>query len=171
MVGLGYGNEGLYRKLTIPGTTTALGGSGSNPNYTGTDAIVGAGGGGSVSVGGGSGSVVGAGYGGYENYENYGNYRTASAAGAAAAAAAAAVGAGTSIGGVPGVSELKLKRFLEHNQRLREQLEMHRVPVSEASRSLIQYATNTQDPLLPIIWGVVGPDPFAKQSSKCCTII
>ncbi|KAF9124313.1 hypothetical protein BGW39_008307, partial [Mortierella sp. 14UC] len=35
--------------------------------------------------------------------------------------------------GPSGVSEVKLKRFLEHNQRLREHLEMHRIPVSEAS--------------------------------------
>ncbi|KAF8926715.1 hypothetical protein BGZ47_002572, partial [Haplosporangium gracile] len=34
--------------------------------------------------------------------------------------------------GTSGVSELKLKRFLEHNQRLREHLEMRRIPVSEA---------------------------------------
>ncbi|KAG0012780.1 hypothetical protein BGZ80_011518 [Entomortierella chlamydospora] len=38
----------------------------------------------------------------------------------------------TLTGGSTGVSEVKLKRFLEHNKRLREQLEMHRVPVSEA---------------------------------------
>ncbi|KAF9924174.1 hypothetical protein FBU30_005816 [Linnemannia zychae] len=35
--------------------------------------------------------------------------------------------------GSSGVSEVKLKRFLEHNQRLREHLEMRRIPVSEAS--------------------------------------
>lgn len=33
-----------------------------------------------------------------------------------------------------GVSDLKLKRFLEHNQRLQEQLEMRRISVSEASQ-------------------------------------
>ncbi|KAF9547974.1 hypothetical protein EC957_007487 [Mortierella hygrophila] len=35
--------------------------------------------------------------------------------------------------GSSGVSEAKLKRFLEHNQRLREHLEMRRIPVSEAN--------------------------------------
>ncbi|KAG9066639.1 hypothetical protein KI688_012547 [Linnemannia hyalina] len=35
--------------------------------------------------------------------------------------------------GPSGVSEVKLKRFLEHNQRLREHLEMRRIPVSEAT--------------------------------------
>ncbi|KAF9437318.1 hypothetical protein BGZ76_001205 [Entomortierella beljakovae] len=72
--------------------------------------------------------------------------------------------------GATGVSEAKLKRFLDHNQRLRDQLEMRRVPVSEASNSLIQYITTTRDPLLPVIWGTVGQDPFAKQSTGCCTI-
>ena len=38
------------------------------------------------------------------------------------------------VGGGGGVSDLKLRRFLEHNQRLREQLEMRRIPVSEAGR-------------------------------------
>ncbi|KAF8949776.1 hypothetical protein BGZ46_004954, partial [Entomortierella lignicola] len=38
----------------------------------------------------------------------------------------------TLTGGSTGVSEIKLKRFLEHNKRLREQYEMRRVPVSEA---------------------------------------
>ncbi|KAF9965669.1 hypothetical protein BGZ70_004367, partial [Mortierella alpina] len=75
------------------------------------------------------------------------------------------------IGGSSGVSEVKLKRFLEHNQRLREQLEMRRIPVSEASQSLIQYVTSTQDGLLPSLWGTTGTDPFAKPSSGCCTII
>ncbi|CAO3565901.1 unnamed protein product [Mortierella alpina] len=75
------------------------------------------------------------------------------------------------IGGSSGVSEVKLKRFLEHNQRLREQLEMRRVPVSEASQSLIQYVTSTQDGLLPSLWGTTGTDPFAKPSSGCCTIV
>ncbi|KAI8357624.1 G-protein gamma-like domain-containing protein [Mortierella sp. GBAus27b] len=69
-----------------------------------------------------------------------------------------------------GVSELKLRRFMEHNQRLREQLNMPRIAVSEASRSLIHYVTESRDPLLPMIWGHSGPDPFAKQSSKCCII-
>ncbi|KAF9174628.1 hypothetical protein BGX21_006927, partial [Mortierella sp. AD011] len=42
---------------------------------------------------------------------------------------------GGSVTGVPasGVSDVKLKRFLEHNQRLKEQLETSRISVSEAS--------------------------------------
>ncbi|KAK3823514.1 MAG: GGL domain-containing protein [Benniella sp.] len=68
------------------------------------------------------------------------------------------------------VSEAKLRRFLEHNQRLKEQLDMPRIPVSEASRSLIHFVTGTRDPFLPMIWGHSGSDPFVKQSNKCCTI-
>lgn len=36
-----------------------------------------------------------------------------------------------------GVSDIKLKRFLEHNQRLQEQLEMRRISVSEASQRYV----------------------------------
>jgi hypothetical protein len=45
----------------------------------------------------------------------------------------AALTRGPTFMGSSGVSEVKLKRFLEHNQRLREHLEMRRIPVSEAS--------------------------------------
>jgi hypothetical protein len=37
-----------------------------------------------------------------------------------------------------GVSDIKLKRFLEHNQRLQEQLEMRRISVSEASQRYVK---------------------------------
>ncbi|KAF9006846.1 hypothetical protein CPC16_006896 [Podila verticillata] len=74
------------------------------------------------------------------------------------------------MGGSSGVSDQKLKRFLEHNQRLKEQLEMRRISVSEASQSLIQYVSNTRDALIPIIWGTIGSDPFSKQTTSCCTI-
>ncbi|KAI7832620.1 GGL domain-containing protein [Gamsiella multidivaricata] len=77
---------------------------------------------------------------------------------------------GPGLGGAAGVSEVKLRRFLEHNQRLREQLQMPRIRVSEASQSLIGYVTSTGDPLLPMIWGSSGSDPFVKKSSKCCNI-
>ncbi|KAG0214793.1 hypothetical protein BGX28_001428 [Mortierella sp. GBA30] len=39
-----------------------------------------------------------------------------------------------SMSGSAGVSDVKLKRFLEHNVRLKEQLEMRRISVSEASQ-------------------------------------
>ncbi|KAG0234661.1 hypothetical protein BGW42_006281 [Actinomortierella wolfii] len=72
--------------------------------------------------------------------------------------------------GNPGVSDTKLKKFQEHNQRLREQLEMHRITVSEASQGLIKYVTTTRDALIPSLWGMPSSDPFSKKSSGCCTI-
>ncbi|KAG0370297.1 hypothetical protein BGZ54_006983 [Gamsiella multidivaricata] len=74
------------------------------------------------------------------------------------------------LGGSSGVSDVKLKRFLEHNQRLKEQLEMRRITVSEASQSLIKFVTSTKDSLMPNQWGNASSDPFLKQSSGCCTV-
>ncbi|ORY99492.1 G-protein gamma-like domain-containing protein [Lobosporangium transversale] len=68
------------------------------------------------------------------------------------------------------MSDLKLRRFLEQNQRLKEQLDMNRIPVSEASQSLIKFVTSTKDSLLPSLWGNAASDPFSKQSTGCCTI-
>ncbi|KAI8594518.1 G-protein gamma subunit [Dissophora ornata] len=79
-------------------------------------------------------------------------------------------GGGSVAGGTSGVSEVKLKRFLEHNQRLKEQLEMQRISGSEASESLIKFVTSTKDSLLPTLWGNAPSDPFSKQSTGCCTI-
>ncbi|KAJ3514085.1 hypothetical protein NMY22_g14851 [Coprinellus aureogranulatus] len=45
------------------------------------------------------------------------------------------------------MSELKLRRLMEHNQRLREDLARPRVKVSEASASLIRYCKQTKDHL------------------------
>ncbi|KAF9970573.1 hypothetical protein BGZ73_006714 [Actinomortierella ambigua] len=79
--------------------------------------------------------------------------------------ATSALGLGSS-----GVSDIKLKKYLEHNQRLREQLEMGRISVSEASKGLIKYVTTTKDALIPSLWGMPASDPFSKKSSGCCTI-
>ena len=46
------------------------------------------------------------------------------------------------------MSELKLRRLLEHNQRLREDLSRPRIKVSEASASLIRYCKTTKDHLV-----------------------
>ncbi|KAF9574788.1 hypothetical protein EC968_005574 [Mortierella alpina] len=59
---------------------------------------------------------------------------TTSSISPSAGAASAALPLTMTIGGSSGVSEVKLKRFLEHNQRLREQLDMRRIKVSEASQ-------------------------------------
>ncbi|KAF9115704.1 hypothetical protein BGX27_006810 [Mortierella sp. AM989] len=85
-------------------------------------------------------------------------------------------GSGTTVvgsitgGATSGVSDVKLKRFLEHNQRLKEQLEMRRISVSEASQSLIKFVTSTKDSLLPTLWGNAPSDPFSKQTTGCCII-
>ncbi|KAG5513890.1 hypothetical protein PMAC_000512 [Pneumocystis sp. 'macacae'] len=63
------------------------------------------------------------------------------------------------------MSEMKLRRMCELNQRLKEDLERPRIPVSEACQSLIMFATSTKDPMLPSIWGHVDKcnDPFSKK--------
>jgi guanine nucleotide-binding protein subunit gamma len=48
------------------------------------------------------------------------------------------------------MSELKLRRLLEHNQRLREDLGRPRIRVSEASASLIRYCKTTTDHLVSL---------------------
>ncbi|KAH9956621.1 G-protein gamma subunit [Russula dissimulans] len=71
------------------------------------------------------------------------------------------------------MSELKLRRLLEHNQRLREDLGRPRIRVSEASASLIRYCKTTTDHLVPSVWGPVGKneDPYAPQTgSGCCSV-
>ncbi|KAI0374649.1 G-protein gamma subunit [Pilatotrama ljubarskyi] len=73
------------------------------------------------------------------------------------------------------MSELKLRRLTEHNQRLREDLARPRIRVSEASASLIRYCKTTKDPLVPSVWGPVprADDPYQNQGSAgkgCCVI-
>ncbi|KAH9848873.1 G-protein gamma subunit [Lenzites betulinus] len=73
------------------------------------------------------------------------------------------------------MSELKLRRLTEHNQRLREDLARPRIRVSEASASLIRYCKTTKDPLVPSVWGPVprADDPYQNQSAAgkgCCLI-
>ncbi|EGN95537.1 hypothetical protein SERLA73DRAFT_60141 [Serpula lacrymans var. lacrymans S7.3] len=78
-------------------------------------------------------------------------------------------------GGRQSMSELRYRRLLEHNQRLREDLARPRIRVSEASASLIRYCKTTRDHLVPSVWGPVGrsEDPYAPQGTKgpnCCVI-
>ncbi|EIW67236.1 guanine nucleotide-binding protein subunit gamma [Tremella mesenterica] len=70
--------------------------------------------------------------------------------------------------------ELKLRRLLEHNHRLREELARPRVMVSIASLNLINYCRSTKDPMIPSLWGPLGrgEDPFAPQENGgCCTLM
>ncbi|KAI9435146.1 G-protein gamma subunit [Lactarius indigo] len=71
------------------------------------------------------------------------------------------------------MSELKLRRLLEHNQRLREDLGRPRIRVSEASASLIRYCKTTTDHLVPSVWGPIGKneDPYAPQTRAGCCIV
>ncbi|CAI2191563.1 17074_t:CDS:2, partial [Funneliformis geosporum] len=85
-----------------------------------------------------------------------------------------------------GMAELKYRRLVELNQRLREDLDRPRVRVSEASTriikqfnnlrltilhgnvtfySLIRYCKNTRDFLVPSVWGPVDKrdDPYAPS--------
>ncbi|KAJ2787005.1 Guanine nucleotide-binding protein subunit gamma [Coemansia interrupta] len=66
------------------------------------------------------------------------------------------------------VLDHKLRKIIEHNNRMKEQLELPRIPVSQASESLISYTQNTKDYLLPSIWGPPSQDPFASQPSGAC---
>ncbi|KAJ2780330.1 plasma membrane localization protein [Coemansia javaensis] len=66
------------------------------------------------------------------------------------------------------MSEHKLRKIVEHNSRLKELLELPRIPVSQASESLIAYMGSTKDYLLPSVWGPPPHDPFASQTSGGC---
>ncbi|CAG8536778.1 8147_t:CDS:2 [Acaulospora morrowiae] len=72
------------------------------------------------------------------------------------------------------MSEIKLRRLAELNQRLREDLDRPRVRVSEASNSLITYCKNTRDFLVPSVWGPVDKrdDPYVMSGGSChCNIM
>ncbi|KAL2913719.1 Guanine nucleotide-binding protein subunit gamma [Polyrhizophydium stewartii] len=71
------------------------------------------------------------------------------------------------------MSELKLRKLMEHTQRLKEQLDLPRIKVSEASQTLIQYVTTTKDSLLPSVWGPVDKkdDPFQTGAGGCCVVL
>ncbi|KAF9651522.1 hypothetical protein BDM02DRAFT_3090983 [Thelephora ganbajun] len=71
------------------------------------------------------------------------------------------------------MTELKLRRLLEHNQRLRDDLARPRIRVSEASTSLIRYCKTTTDHLIPSVWGHVNKaeDPYAPPAQGCSCIL
>ena len=72
------------------------------------------------------------------------------------------------------MQELKLRRLLENNHRLREELSRPRAMVSIASLSLINHCRETKDPLLPSVWGPLqkGEDPYTPvETGGCCTIM
>ncbi|KAH8658733.1 GGL domain-containing protein [Tricladium varicosporioides] len=72
------------------------------------------------------------------------------------------------------MADLKLRRLTELNNRLREDLERERIPVSQAATSIISYTNSTKDYMVPSIWGSVDKkdDPYAPQpSGGCCTVM
>ncbi|KAK7750945.1 Guanine nucleotide-binding protein subunit gamma [Diatrype stigma] len=72
------------------------------------------------------------------------------------------------------MADLKLRRLTELNSRLREDLERERIPVSQASKSIIAYCNSTRDYMVPCVWGAVprGEDPYApQQSGGCCLVM
>lgn len=72
------------------------------------------------------------------------------------------------------MADLKLRRLTELNNRLREDLERERIPVSQASKSIIAYCNSTRDYMVPSVWGAVprGEDPYApQQSGGCCVMM
>ncbi|KAH8195825.1 hypothetical protein TruAng_010015 [Truncatella angustata] len=72
------------------------------------------------------------------------------------------------------MADLKLRRLTELNNRLREDLERERIPVSQASTSIIAYCNSTRDYMVPSVWGAVprGEDPYApQQSGGCCLVM
>ncbi|PHH59861.1 hypothetical protein CDD81_2440 [Ophiocordyceps australis] len=63
------------------------------------------------------------------------------------------------------MADLKLRRLTELNNRLREDLDRERIPVSTAAK---------RDYMVPSVWGPVpkGDDPYApQQSTTCCTVM
>ncbi|KAB5558601.1 GGL domain-containing protein [Coniochaeta sp. 2T2.1] len=72
------------------------------------------------------------------------------------------------------MADLKLRRLTELNNRLREDLDRERIPVSQAAKSIIAYCNGTRDYMVPSVWGVVpkGEDPYApQQSGGCCVVM
>ncbi|KAK3899904.1 Rdx family-domain-containing protein [Staphylotrichum tortipilum] len=69
------------------------------------------------------------------------------------------------------MADLKLRRLTELNSRLREDLDRERIPVSQASKSIIAYCNSTRDYMVPTVWGPVpkGEDPYAPQQSGGCS--
>ncbi|TIA91854.1 hypothetical protein E3P92_01543 [Wallemia ichthyophaga] len=71
------------------------------------------------------------------------------------------------------MSELKLRRLNEHNQRLKDDYARPRINVSEASQGLIRFCNSTKDYLIPSVWGPVDKkeDPYAPQGGGCCVVV
>ncbi|KAL1890709.1 Guanine nucleotide-binding protein subunit gamma [Ceratocystis pirilliformis] len=72
------------------------------------------------------------------------------------------------------MADLKLRRLMELNNRLREDLDRERIAVSMASKSIVSYCNTTRDYMVPSVWGTVprSEDPYApQQSGGCCVVM
>ncbi|KAF2771060.1 hypothetical protein EJ03DRAFT_44808 [Teratosphaeria nubilosa] len=73
------------------------------------------------------------------------------------------------------MAELKLRRLTELNQRLQEDLNRRRIPVSEAAMDLIAFTDREpKDFMVPSRWGQVDrrDDPYApQQQGGCCSVM
>ncbi|TVY44139.1 Guanine nucleotide-binding protein subunit gamma [Lachnellula subtilissima] len=69
------------------------------------------------------------------------------------------------------MADLKLRRLTELNNRLREDLERERIPVSQAAKSIISYTNSTKDFMVPSVWGAVEKkdDPRQRPSQNLGT--
>ena len=86
------------------------------------------------------------------------------------------------------MADLKLRRLTELNNRLREDLERERIPVSQASKrywtfslfmllcepvtnsllSIISYTNSTKDFMVPSVWGTVDKVRYPPFGSLSC---
>jgi len=73
------------------------------------------------------------------------------------------------------MAELKLRRLQELVQRLREDLDRRRIPVSEAAADLINYTRKEpKDWMVPSVWGHIDKrdNPYEQQQSAgCCSVM
>ncbi|KAJ3120768.1 hypothetical protein HK098_004248 [Nowakowskiella sp. JEL0407] len=64
------------------------------------------------------------------------------------------------------MSELKLQKLLQLNERLRQEEELPRIKVSEASKALVTYVTSTPDPLTQPTRPEFEDNPFTKKAKS-----
>ncbi|ODQ67221.1 heterotrimeric G-protein gamma subunit (G-gamma, Gpg) [Nadsonia fulvescens var. elongata DSM 6958] len=66
------------------------------------------------------------------------------------------------------LNDLRLKRILQLNERLKEELNRERIHSSEAAEALINYAQETRDYAVSCVWGPLQSeyDPFLKQGTS-----
>eukprot|EP01134_Creolimax_fragrantissima_P006399 CFRG6399T1 len=71
------------------------------------------------------------------------------------------------------MSDVRIQRLEAANERLRQELELPRIKVSEASEQLKKFCSETKDPLVPSVWGKLDDkeNPYAKKSGGTCVLL